>query len=540
MPRPACPIAFPAPSTAGSAALVRTPRRGPWLTSLRLTCVLVASLLAISGNQAWAQSNPSQSADGTAPADTAAREDAPPEDDGLVKPSCRPRPPVTVSPASGSASGGTLVKVNADGLGSCEKISVIVGGVPALISSRSGDTLLVMTGASAAGTVDVVITGADTNGNVISVAGKGAYTYVAGPGTPVVTTDSQRLATVQGSVTQAIGGVGAAAMSSAISADIAEGLGGSGGTSGGPPASPSAVPGLAAFGFAQPYALGAGVPSTRRTATPAETGRTGAVGGLLGGWKPWLSVMGSGWDERARDASGAGIEGTQVNATLGLRRIVVPGLLVGAVAGYERFDYEVTGLDGKVTGDGWTAGAYLGWALTKDLRLDLAGAGTAVVYNAAAGAASGSFDAQRWMVTTGVSGEYELAGFLLEPSTRLFALTERQNDWTDTIGGRHDERTTSFGRSSTGARLRFPIALSGSANVTSYVGLYGDYRFVNDVPLSAAQPVLGIRDGWSGRATAGVAATVGDTRLSLDGEYGGIGDDTFSVWSVTGRGAVPF
>ena len=45
--------------------------------------------------------------------------------------------------------------------------------------------------------------------------------------------------------------------------------------------------------------------------------------------------------------------------------------------------------------------------------------------------------------------------------------------------------------------------------------------------------------GWSGRATGGVAMTFGRGALSAGGEYAGIGSD-FHIWTGRVRGTVAF
>jgi hypothetical protein len=59
------------------------------------------------------------------------------------------------------------------------------------------------------------------------------------------------------------------------------------------------------------------------------------------------------------------------------------------------------------------------------------------------------------------------------------------------------------------------------------------------LPVDA--PLLDLTDGWFARATAGVAMTLyNGTALSLDGEYSGIGSGDQTLWTVSGRGSIPF
>ena len=99
----------------------------------------------------------------------------------------------------------------------------------------------------------------------------------------------------------------------------------------------------------------------------------------------------------------------------------------------------------------------------------------------------------------------------------------------------------SVGRASTGARLIYPWRLSAGTTLSPYAGLYADYRFSSDNTLPVDAPLLGLTDGWFARATAGVAmALYGGTTLSLDGEHSGIASGDQTLWTVSGRGSIPF
>ncbi|MBX9842190.1 MAG: hypothetical protein K2Z80_10330 [Xanthobacteraceae bacterium] len=87
-----------------------------------------------------------------------------------------------------------------------------------------------------------------------------------------------------------------------------------------------------------------------------------------------------------------------------------------------------------------------------------------------------------------------------------------------------DARSFSAGRVSAGGRVIAPWQMSSTLSVSPYAGFYGDWRFSTDNALPAGQPVVGIGNGWSGRATGGVnLINLRGGSLALGGEYGGIG-----------------
>jgi hypothetical protein len=262
-------------------------------------------------------------------------------------------------------------------------------------------------------------------------------------------------------------------------------------------------------------------------------------------WQLWADVRGTGW---STDQSVGDIHGGQINAITGLTRKLTPSFLVGVLGGYENFSYDSNLLNGRLKGDGWTVGAYLGWRLLPGLRFDASVGRSGINYDGVSGTAAGTFLGSRWLATTALIGTYKtLYGIEIEPSAKVYALWEHENSYTDSLGTLQADRNFSSGRASTGVKVAYPWLLPWAAmRVTPYAGVYADYYFNRDdnVPLSAsAAPILlptQFVHGWSARLTSGIGmALVGGTRLSVGGEVGGLGNN-FMVWSVRGRAVVPF
>jgi hypothetical protein len=173
------------------------------------------------------------------------------------------------------------------------------------------------------------------------------------------------------------------------------------------------------------------------------------------------------------------------------------------------------------------------------LRWDAAVAWSDIACNATAGTATGSFTGHRWIASTGLTGDYRVAAYILEPSTNVYALWERQGDWIDSLGTLQTARSFSAGRVATGGKVIYPW-WAGAARVAPYVGAYGDWRFGSDNALPAGLPIVGIGNGWSGRVTSGITWTWdGGGTLALGGEYGGLGAH-YKVWTANARVLWPF
>ena len=105
----------------------------------------------------------------------------------------------------------------------------------------------------------------------------------------------------------------------------------------------------------------------------------------------------------------ATLYGQQINVLSGLTYRARPNLLVGVTGGYENFSYTQTDINGKLKGDGWTVGAYLGWKIIPTLRYDAAVTYSGIGYDGTAGTAQGNFNGNRWMFATGFTGSYNWA-----------------------------------------------------------------------------------------------------------------------------------
>jgi len=256
-------------------------------------------------------------------------------------------------------------------------------------------------------------------------------------------------------------------------------------------------------------------------------------------WSVWLDARGSGWDKSHV------VDGKQINVTGGVGYKVTPNLLLGVFGGYEDFRYDFTALSGKLKGDGGTIGGYAAWKIAPTLRWDAMLGWSSIAYDASAAStvtgerASGNFDGSRWLLSTGLTGSYRYAALVLEPSAKVFALWERQDAWTDSLGTLQNERSFSTGRVSLGGRVIAPSQYS-AFSVSPYLGFYGDWRFSSDDALPVDVPNVGLSNGWSGRVTSGVSMVApGGGSLSLGGEYGGIGAG-YGVWTANARFAMPF
>ena len=229
---------------------------------------------------------------------------------------------------------------------------------------------------------------------------------------------------------------------------------------------------------------------------------------------------------------------------LGLTRKLSPDLLVGVLGGYETFDYRSDAVAGRLKGGGWTVGSYLGSNLWPGVRFDVAAAYSGVGYDGTAGTTFGQFNGNRWLLSAGLTGAYKAGGFEIQPSAKIYGLWERESAYSDSRGTSQTDRTFTTGRASGGVKFLYSYAWGSDIVVAPYAGLYADYYFNGDnaAALAGASPVASapFLEGWSARATGGVAARFDNgVAVSFGGEFGGIGGNT-QIWTFRGRASVPF
>jgi hypothetical protein len=243
-------------------------------------------------------------------------------------------------------------------------------------------------------------------------------------------------------------------------------------------------------------------------------------------WHPWADVRGIGF-ESDTDAAGH-----QINVTAGVGRMIAPDLLVGAFASYESARLTVDALSGRMDDDAVAIGGYAAWRFVENWRIDGKLGRAHVWYEDRAGAGvEGSFEAARWLAGGGLTGLYRAGGFLIEPSSRVYAVWESNDTYADSRGAPQASRDFSDGRVATGAKLAFPILLA-DIGLLPYVGAYGDYRFSHDTELPTGA-AYGLEDGWSARLSAGLRIKLANGAVAtLGGDYGGIGVES-QRWSAS-------
>lgn len=457
-----------------------------------------------------------------------------------------------LSPNSGSATGGTAVTIT--GSNFTGTTAVAFGGSAATsFAVVSATTITAVTPAHAMGAVDVSVT---TPAGAVTKTG--AFTYT-------MPSDSAKLRALQVMATamaaQASGATISGAVDGAISQGFSDGAGGP----------VTMTPGGMRFNFSADVDDGsrranseAGAAKRSDHPGPGGSRIDDAFASLDLGrstkaptirpmkeWLGWAEISGSvvnRWGNPTAAPGAAALYGNQVNALIGLTRKLAPEFLVGAFGGYETFDYRSDALQGRLKGDGWTVGAYLGWKIAPHLRFDAAAAYSGIGYDGTAGTATGAFEGKRFLLSSGLIGDFKAWAVTVEPSAKIYALWEREGAYTDSLGTPQAARHFGTGRASAGAKLIYPFATDSGVMLAPYAGVYSDYYFNSDDAAAstpaglapvAASPIL---SGWSARAVGGLASRWSNgAQIEAGAELGGVGSSSHTrIWTYRAKGSVPF
>ena len=255
-------------------------------------------------------------------------------------------------------------------------------------------------------------------------------------------------------------------------------------------------------------------------------------------WLVWADIRGT---QLTTSGTNTSLSGGQVNSLIGMTYRFTPDVIIGALGGYEFFDYTSESLDGRLQGEGWTAGGYFGWRFLPGVRFEAGMTRSGIDFDGVAGTASGSFPGNRTLVTAAVVGTYRASKSLeIEPSVRVYDLWEEEKAYIDSLGTSQAERTFSTGRASAGAKAVYYWREFEDLTLVPYIGVYADYYFSNDSADPTQPTPWPLLDGVSARVVSGVTLkSAYGAQFTIGGELGGIAGN-FAMWTVRAGASVPF
>jgi Autotransporter beta-domain/Bacterial Ig-like domain (group 3) len=249
----------------------------------------------------------------------------------------------------------------------------------------------------------------------------------------------------------------------------------------------------------------------------------------IASWRIWTSL-------RYSDFNSTKLEGDQVNALIGTSFLFGNGFTAGLVAGYEKQDYE-DDLNTTLKGKGFNIGGYVGGRLGNGLRFDAQVHTSLLDYDLASGSVTGSTDATRLMLSSGIAHTLQFGATTFEPTARLNGTWEWQDDYTDSAAVSHDSRSFNFGRIATGAKIAHRFDLGDGISFSPFLQGFADYRFSAGDATDDS-----LMDGLSARVGLGAQVNIASgITASMLGELSGLGlENNAMTKSLKAQIAIPF
>ncbi len=210
--------------------------------------------------------------------------------------------------------------------------------------------------------------------------------------------------------------------------------------------------------------------------------------------------------------------------SFGVDYLVEPDLLIGFMGQLDRFKQDFTTPGSEIDGRGWMAGPYATLKLDEHLYLDVLGAwGRSDNDISPFGTYTDSFETDRWLVSSTLTGQFDVGNWDLRPSYTLQFFHERQFAYTDTLGVRIPEQSLSQGDMRLGPQIAYTQTFEDGSQLTPKGGFEGIYSFGARNTFSAGS-FAAETQGLTGQVNAGLDyQTPGGLNLGLTTDYGGIG-----------------
>ncbi len=257
---------------------------------------------------------------------------------------------------------------------------------------------------------------------------------------------------------------------SLIGSAISSGIGGfSGGGAGGGFAPSGGTGGGFAPSGGQTSSLDKPMGNTTTFANSREQGRAAGNGDKR--WGAWM--MGA-YTAIENTQAGLQMDGSVYNLVGGLDYAINDRVVVGVSVGYESLDLDTAFNRGTVENDGFSVIPYVGIALNNTWSVDLAGGMSWLNYDVsrAGNTVTGAYDAERWLVSANLNGNYGFGRLRVLPKIGVLYLEEESDGYRESTGANVAGGKTKLGRLSAGGKVGYAFD-----SVMPFVKLIGEYDF---------------------------------------------------------------
>ncbi len=278
-----------------------------------------------------------------------------------------------------------------------------------------------------------------------------------------------------------------------------------------------------------------------RKAEEAGFNLTGSQGRMVGGrpapFDLWFEAK---YSTFRNDRTVADLDGHFGMITIGTDYVLNPRILVGTLVQFDSMQQRSNSQLTDVSGHGWMAGPYMTLRLSENVFLQARGAwGRSDNKVSPFLTYTDSFETQRWLVSSTLSGRWQRGAWSFRPSATVAYMEDDAKGYADTFGTLIPAVKSSLGQAKAGPEVGYRIDL-GHTVIEPHAGVQAIWNFDRDVSAfgfgqlggDAAGP-----EGVRGRAEVGMRIkTMGGLGVDVSGSYDGIGTDDYR--SIAGRGVV--
>ena len=220
--------------------------------------------------------------------------------------------------------------------------------------------------------------------------------------------------------------------------------------------------------------------------------------------------------------------------------VIRPGLLIGALAQIDRTVEDIKNPDlmGKISGAGWMAGPYAGAKLSDHLYFDARAAwgkssNSLWLQDSIVGYRTGAFNTDRWLATTGLTGNYQFGLFRVSPQIELAYGSESADAYKTSLNQSVDKVSATIGRMSFGPEFGYTSHLDNGVTVEPQFSVKGIWNF-DDAPIALSTGTVRAAPLRAEVETGIMIKMPSGFSVRASGSYDGIGDKNLEVWTTKG------
>ncbi len=252
-------------------------------------------------------------------------------------------------------------------------------------------------------------------------------------------------------------------------------------------------------------------------------------------WDFWAEGHVSSYEDRA---GGIGRDGNFKILYLGVDYALTARALVGALVQVDRTDEDIVNtpnLSGDTEGTGWMVGPYVGFRLTDHIYLDARAAwgrsdNSITVIDPIVGSRSGSFDTERWLVTSELTGNWHRGGWRFTPHVRFAYGEETSDTFQTTLGQTIGATSAQAGQLLFGPEFGYQFVTQRGLAIEPHLSIQGIWNFGSGETRLSNGTLIGDEDVRAKAEGGIILRTAAGYSLRVAGSYDGIGDDDLEAY----------